>query len=203
MLFAELPPREAPWGPFYDPPIGSPANDGRGKEVVSFYLLNCLRKYGNLESWRDHVIKRFQTVGFNTAGNWSDELIMAQREVPHTRALQTKRGTALVGSMPDVFDPEWAPTIDQHFAEVITSQRDNPWLIGYFVDNEMGWGGIAKHPLHLPETSPCRQEFLRFCADFFDQDLQTASQRCGLNDNARDWQHFATALIDCPSESRR
>ena len=192
-LFDDLP-RVKSRGCHFMTPIGSPANDGRGKEVVSFYLLNCLKKFGNLENWRDHVVRRFQVVGFNTAGNWSDELIMAQREVPHTRALETRLGAHRVGSLPDVFDPEWSQLLDDYFAKILPAQRDNPWLVGYFVDNEMGWGGAGRVPLTLPEEAPCRQELIRFATEYFNDDLAAAVTQLSLSDTVNSWSALLTEL---------
>ena len=185
-LFSILPERTGPYADFYTPPIASPANDGRGKEVVSFYLLNVMRKYGSLEAWRDRVIQRFKTVGYNTFGNWSDHLMMDQREVPHTRALSSKVGSPGIGNgkMPDVFDPSWETKLAEHFAEMAAPNRDNPWLLGYFVDNEMGWGGIRRQVLNSSAESAARKAFRQFIEDYFKGDLATACKEMNLSANS-------------------
>ena len=177
-LFGPLPERDGPHEDFYHPPIASPANDGHGKEVVSYYLLNVLRKYGNLEAWRDRVIRRFQTVGYNTFGNWSDKLMMEQREIPHTRAINTLVGTATLcnGHMPDIFDPEWEQKVAERFAEMATPNKDNPWVIGYFVDNELGWGGIGRQAFRCEADAPIRQAMINFIAKYYDGDIDQAAQ---------------------------
>lgn len=190
-LFGPLPERDGPFAEFYDPPIGSPANDGKGREVVSYYLLNVLRKYGSLDAWCERVIERFQTVGYNTFGNWSDERMMAQRAVAHTRALHTLHGDALLsrGHMPDVFDTEWRRLFVAYLTEVVTPQVDNPWLTGYFVDNEMGWGGVWKQPFVAKPGAAIRSAFADFMQTYYANDLAAASADLGLD--LTDWAALA------------
>lgn len=173
-FFEELPEREGSFAPFYDPPIGSPANDGKGKEVVSFYLLNVLRKYGSLEAWRDRVIQRFKIWGYNTFGNWSDELMMAQKSVPHTRSLSSRFDKWRFNNrMPDVFDGDWEKAFDEYLEGIVSNQKDNPWLLGYFVDNEMPWGGVAKKFLDCEPDAAIRTAFANWAEEHYEGDLAT------------------------------
>ena len=44
------------------------------------------------------------------------------------------------GPMPDPFDPRFAEAADKMARNAAARFRGDPWLIGYFVDNELSWG---------------------------------------------------------------
>lgn len=169
-LFAELPPREGPLAAFYRPPVGSPANRSAHGEVGSFYLLNVLRKYGSLEAWRDQVVRRFRVWGYNTIGNWSDALMLTQSEVAHTRGINSAVGPDTMGRFPDVFSPAWAAAFDRLCAESVAPSRGNPWLLGWFVDNELRWDGVWKRVLETAPDAPVRGEWVAFVRQRFGDD---------------------------------
>lgn len=110
------------------------------KSCVSFYYWNLLRKYGSEENWRAALPERLRRWGINTCGNWSGSML-EQTGIPHTRWLKTTGGGApmLDKRFPDVFDENW----DQWFHGVcekeVAPHADNPWILGWFVDNELPW----------------------------------------------------------------
>ena len=111
---------------------------------LSFYCYNVKQKYGDYVAWKKQVLQRLEKIGFNTIGNWSDTLLYSSN-FPYTYTLDTRKGTGLEMSnkMPDVFHPEWESRLDAYVAEIIKFNKD-PYLIGFFVDNEMGWRSINK-----------------------------------------------------------
>lgn len=130
-LFAELPPPEGP---------DAVAWDDTG--CLRYHCWNLVRKWGSLEAWRDHVLKRLTKWGYNTVANWStDPLMLEQRQVAHVRALNTKgpAETRCGSSFFDVFDPRWERWFTEECARRCAPHKDNPWIIGYFVDNEKSW----------------------------------------------------------------
>ncbi len=141
-LFESLPEQEGPHGDARNPKVNSPANDPKGKETVAFYGWNVLRKYGNASDWGDQVIRRFRSWGYNTLGNWSELDVFGDKPFPFTVSLSTRRPEAgrIGKSLPDVFDSAWEPAFREHVKEEAAKWKDNPWVLGYFVDNEMGWG---------------------------------------------------------------
>jgi hypothetical protein len=114
-----------------------------GDTHVSFYTWNVLRKWGSLNKWRAVCFERLQRWGINTLGNWAAAAVLESTPIPYTRALRSNTGTGVqlrVGEsrFPDVFDPAWAHHLDTAFA--LTRQwKEDPLLVGYFVDNEMHW----------------------------------------------------------------
>ena len=111
----------------------------------SYYAWNVKRKYESLHQWRQQSYHRLRTIGFNTIGNWSDTIFYQQPEMPYTYTLDTRKVDSLVMSngMPDVFHPAWEEHLHQTFGEIKRFQQD-PFLLGYFVDNEMSWRSITK-----------------------------------------------------------
>jgi len=72
------------------------------------------------------------------------------------------------GRMPDPFDPRFARAVEQSVAKTAASTRDDPWLLGYFADNELAWAGqgpqgrwgLAMGTLHGEAHSAAKQAFI-------------------------------------------
>ena len=75
------------------------------------------------------------------------------------------------GKMPDPFDPAFAAAVDALAAKAASTYRQDPYLIGYFVDNELAWDlgnavdprlryGLAVETLRLGATSPAKLAFI-------------------------------------------
>jgi hypothetical protein len=132
------------------------------RSAASFSTWNVLRKYaGDLDAWRDRVLDRLRAWGFTSVGCFSTPEFLQQRRVPHV-AFTRSRGhaTPLVSPrMPDVFDPAWEQWLDRHLDEWLGPDRDNPWRLGIFIDNEMPW----RNPrlLDAPTSAPLRDEWVR------------------------------------------
>lgn len=45
--------------------------------------------------------------------------------------------------VPDVFDPRWERWCDLKARELCSVEASDPWLVGYFIDNELDWWGKA------------------------------------------------------------
>jgi hypothetical protein len=111
-----------------------------GDDKFSFYYLNLLRKYGKIDEWRSHVFDRLNRWGINTIGNWSEDSLLFQSTIPFTKSFDTKiPGYAAGHGVSDFFHPGWASAVDSVLREALRF-KDNKYLLGYFVDNEQGWG---------------------------------------------------------------
>ncbi|MCC5929762.1 MAG: hypothetical protein JJU28_10985 [Cyclobacteriaceae bacterium] len=141
-----------------------PAKDGDFAEVwvdekaMSFYHVNLLRKYGKLEAWRKTTLQRLKNWGLNSIGNWSEDSLVIQSDVPFTYSFRTRfEGLSHAHGLSDVFDPEWERKTDSVLSAAAIF-KDNPYLIGYFVDNEAGWGA-ADFPDFFPDDCATRFAF--------------------------------------------
>ncbi len=100
------------------------------------YRENVLKKHGSVEQWTAATRDHFREWGLNTLGDWSSEHLRGA--VPYTVELSVSPGGWGKGAVPDFFDPKVAERIRQRGAAVDAYVND-PWLVGYFLDNELPW----------------------------------------------------------------
>ena len=125
----------------------------RTNSGVRFYAMNLHRRYGQEwdDRWADVSLRRLQAWGFNTIGAWSDGRLFAARKVPYTVSLaHGLDGLKVIDAghkpMPDVFDPHFASVVNEAIAGQTARWRNDPWCIGYYVDNEPPWAGWGSSP---------------------------------------------------------
>ncbi|MDR2775832.1 MAG: hypothetical protein LBC19_14065 [Tannerella sp.] len=107
-----------------------------------FYLSNLMIKYnGSPTLFNDataHIHKRLRSWGMNTIAANSNAHFYTHPQTPY--AIEIRSG--LPGRLPEDFDAE---TFKKSFREVLVKQyriedsANDPWCIGYFVDNEYAW----------------------------------------------------------------
>ena len=148
--FADLPSPGSPMAQFFARADWAPHGyyEGRGTyETFNFTGANLLRKYG--DSWKPQFAqlahRRLRSWGMNTIANWSDETIYRMDKTPYTATFQGG-GRRLEGSsgywskFADVFDPSFQAALAKGAAKQKKLTAGDPWCLGYFVDNELGWG---------------------------------------------------------------
>jgi len=133
-------------------------------------------EYGSPEKWRAATAERLVKWGFNTVGAWSDDgfttIDVDGRRLACIPVLNLgekyvsarMNGKAwLEGIFPDVFDPEFAVLARQVTQKQCAPRKNDPWLIGWFTDNELRWGPdwrgdgeLLELFLDLPESAPGR-----------------------------------------------
>ena len=171
--FAQLPEANDPvFGSFYRR-FRSKQKCYEGKRVLcyNFSDANMRLKYG--PEWQAHFIdlchRRLASWGHNTLGNWSTGLIYSypKRRTAYTpagslREAKPLRGWADGKRFIDVFHPSFDAAL-QRLTEQVAATKDDPWCIGYFVQNEMNWDGdvIPLATLNSPPDQPAKIEFVR------------------------------------------
>jgi len=171
-MFAELPPRDGPFGVFYGTGRNAPHGYYKDKafDTFNFTGANLLRKYG--PQWQQTAAelahRRLRSWGMNTIANWSDPDIYLLRRTPYTATISA-RGKPLLGSegywgkFDDVFDPSFEQALRQAMAREKDRTAGDPWCIGYFVHNELSWGdefSLAVAALRSPPEQPAKRAFL-------------------------------------------
>ena len=163
------------------------ANQGRAfasGRWFDFYKANLQRSYGQVDpaAWRTLSQDRLQAWGFNTLGNWSEPAFGGDTRMPFSIPLSIHGDYATIstgvdwwGAMPDPFDPRFAMATERAVAIASRDHRDNPWLLGYFADNELAWAGPADDPngryalayatLRLTTDVPAKRAFLKQLRD--------------------------------------
>jgi hypothetical protein len=76
---------------------------------------------------------------FNAAGNQRIKLPGMAYAVNLGLASSTTPDMWLLGIVPDFFSPEFADGVEKRAKELCTGMANDPWLIGYFTDNEIRW----------------------------------------------------------------
>ncbi|MGY2443540.1 beta-agarase [Pseudomonas sp. SDO52101_S400] len=134
------------------------------------------------QKWASHTLDRLQAWGFNTVGNWSAPQLSDAERVPYTLPLSIvgdytsiSTGNDWWGGMPDPFDPRFAMATERAVAIAARDHRDDPWLIGYFADNELAWAGPGDDPksryalaygtLKMTTDVPAKRAFLKQLRD--------------------------------------
>ena len=134
------------------------------------------------QRWQGHTLDRLQAWGFNTLGNWSEPTLGQASRMPYTLPLSIVGDYASIstgmdwwGGMPDPFDPRFAMATERAVAIAARDHRDDPWLIGYFADNELAWAAPGDDPkaryalaygtLRLTTDVPAKRAFLKQLRD--------------------------------------
>ncbi len=130
----------------------------------------CNEQYGSETNWPSRTTALLRDHGFNGLGAWSDvdRLRPVAPPLVYTRTWSfmssygKKRGGTFqqpghTGYPHDcifVFDPGFETFCDQ-YARALASDKDDPWLLGHFSDNEMPLSRAAlRNYLQLPAQDP-------------------------------------------------
>ena len=116
--------------------------------------------YPSREAWADETAERLHDWGFNFLGSGCDDALLAPRGFAHTAMLNVgyrlahdedkekaispglnRPGTAF----PNVFHPDFEAAWDRAAANAAAKYRDDPNLLGYYLDNELSWGGVSRN----------------------------------------------------------
>ena len=162
---------------------------GKTAAMFDFYAANLWRKYSDdwKSNWEGTALARLRSWGFNTIGNWSDSALRdakyGEARLPYTATIslwgdhaRVSDGQDYWGTMHDPFDPKFAADCAARVAEETARTKDDPYCLGYFVDNELSWGssdekdwrtryGLALGALAADAKSPAKIAFLTVLKD--------------------------------------
>lgn len=116
------------------------------KKGLGLGAVNLRAKYG--ADWRTQAAElahqRLRSWGMNTIANWSDMAVCAQGRTPYVVAIHYGWDKAAARAWKD------PALLRQALSRCLQSERgttsEDPWCIGYFVDNELRW-----HEVMSPE----------------------------------------------------
>jgi hypothetical protein len=147
-----------------------------------------LSLFPNEKAWVTGVQDQLRNWGFNSLGAWSDAEAFRKyggdRRLPYAVCLHL--GSYDKAPWNDLFSPEMASAMDGAAKTQIPHFSSDPYLIGYFSDNELGWWDdtLFLSYLHLPADSPGREAMTSF--------LKT-TYHGSIDELRRDW------ITDAPS----
>ncbi len=154
-------------------------------------------RFGTPQRWAQVESVRLREAGFNSTGAWSDVPLLRAAETPlayclegvaaragdagsaapkggFMRAFGRHLGVSRQGSghalYPEdcipVFHPDFAPFCDRH-ARPLADWKDDPWLLGYFTDNELPMPKLDKY-LALNSEDPAMGSSWRAAREWLD-----------------------------------
>ncbi|AFC33186.1 hypothetical protein PM3016_6563 [Paenibacillus mucilaginosus 3016] len=112
------------------------------QDNFSYYVANKYRKTGKFvlgSSFYTEAVERIKKWGFNGAGAWAPTNFAQENSFPYTAMLPLANMTwaKLPGiSLFDIYAPNAEALMDKAFASMLPALKDDPLLIGYFIDNE-------------------------------------------------------------------
>ena len=127
---------------------------GKTRKLFNFARANMIRAFGTdwWNKWVDITGARFKEWGFNTisvcVNNYFDENVyefLKRIKIPYTWTLKSfpKTKKMIFRDFPDVFSPEYKE-LCEIFAKQLEPLSDDPYMIGYFINNEPEWL-VAQH----------------------------------------------------------
>ncbi len=143
-------------------------------------------KFPNKADWEADTLKRLTDWGFNMLGAGCDAKLK-HRGLIHTIFLSIGDGLCWeetdpayyicpnehrpCSAFPNVFHPDFAAWADYTARRKCAPNKDDPWLFGYFIDNELAWWGRGRPDTglfdavsQLPETHTARIAQRKFLA---------------------------------------
>ncbi|WP_309119122.1 DNRLRE domain-containing protein [Paenibacillus sp.] len=119
------------------------------KDNFSFYMANLYKKFGKMPNSREFfalATERIKKWGFNSAGAWGNNQYAAENNLPYTLMLPlSSMEWAKITDLKvfDIFADDAEAKIDDVFSRALPPKKDDPLLIGYFIDNEYHYHKIA------------------------------------------------------------
>jgi len=179
----DLPPRDSELGQFYgdEPQASRGYYLGKHPHRVYDHLeANLYRKWGPdwATAYAAHTQRRLASWGLNTIANSSDPGVFLRRQTPYTAVVYSaplgrtdhriEGSSGNWGKLPDPFDPGWRAIIEETLRTEVAESVNDPWCLGFFVDNELHWGDqyhLAEATLASPAHQPAKVAFLRWLTD--------------------------------------
>ena len=144
--------------------------------------------YPSVDAWADETLTRLNDWGFTMLGNACALGVLSHKTLPHVKNLQMGQrvsrgdpdwyirewGFKPCSALPNVFHPDFAATCEWRAREMCAPYKDDPWLIGWFIDNELAWWGTSKRiestgvyalVSKLPKTHSARKVLDAFLAE--------------------------------------
>lgn len=132
-------------------------------------------KYGSMDDWAESGMDQLRSLGFNGLGAWSsvESVRKSAHPMPYTvivspmgryksQHIRKFGGKYLQHGWQNyrfdlamVFDPEFDKFVESELARVAV-YKDDPWLVGYFTDNEIPWvnDALDRHLTLLAHDEP-------------------------------------------------
>jgi hypothetical protein len=128
------------------------------------------RYYPSLEAWRETMLQRVASWGFNTAGAWSlPPDVLKLPSIPNLEIGRLSRFHWF-----DPFDPATETAMRALAPQLVAEAKGSPYRIGYFTDNEVGWWGGALFVFYSqkPAENHTKQRWVELLRGQYGEDWQ-------------------------------
>ncbi|MDP2899105.1 MAG: hypothetical protein Q8Q12_21415 [bacterium] len=129
--------------------------------------------YPDATRWAESTLKRLNAWGFTTIGGWSDfQTLRQRRETPMAFTPVLHIGSTAGAPWWDMWDSKIVDRMDQVAREQILALRDDPPVLGYYSDNEMGWWNapLFRMTLEQAPTSGQRRRLMELLRQTYHND---------------------------------
>jgi agarase len=122
------------------------------------YHENMKKRHGSEQAWAQETLQRLKCWNFNTIAANHSLYLRHQGLAYIDNILGMGQGFAAIDDLvkqvhwtgfPNVFSPRWQAWCDWMAYQRCAPLQDDPWLIGYFLDNELEWFGKDYKPWGL------------------------------------------------------
>jgi hypothetical protein len=130
--------------------------------------------YPDLEAWSQIARQRLLAWGFNTAGGWSLHPLM----FPSATTPYLELGRMSRFHWYDPLQPSTAEQMRGWARRMVAPYKGNPYRIGYFTDNEVGWwnGALFVYYLKQPATNHTKQHLIRLLRAYYGDNWERFSR---------------------------
>jgi len=148
--------------------------------------------YQNPPQWAMATAERLKSWGFTTAGGWSDYQDL--RSAGGAKLLITPvLHMGSTSGLPwwDMWNPKHIARMDEVAREKILAVRDDPRLLGYYSDNELGWWNsiLWKGTLDQASTSGQRRRLIGMLHEHYRGDWKKLMEDFE-SDGAQSWEEL-------------
>ncbi len=151
------------WLPASDDPL---MNGMLKKSTANFMMANLARTFG--PGWQasanERIHRRLRRWGINTLGAWSDAELIKQARTPYTAILHVGHPySVLKDGLSDPFSEAFRKQLHNGLKKLLGPEGSDPWCIGVFIDNELGWAHKFVHTAFATGAKqPVRQELIKW-----------------------------------------
>jgi hypothetical protein len=150
------------------------------------------QQYVRPEAWADATLRRLAEWKFTTVGGWSDYKHLT-RSTNMLRAFTPVLHIGSTAGAPwwDMWDAKNIRRMDEVGRTQILKYRDDPRLLGYYTDNELGWWNATlwKMTLEQPPTSGQRKRLLQLLRESYRNDWAKLEEDF-IIENASGWREL-------------
>lgn len=137
------------------------SRDWKGPLDAEIWVMEPEADKSELDYWAARTIERVKEAGFKGLGGWCNWAFYGH-DVSITRVLVLWRWA---GNKTLFYSPEWAEKVREAIEKQVTALRDNRNLVGYYLDNELGWGdefsSAERYFDGLDADNPNRREVIK------------------------------------------